>query len=181
MSKTLGNVIDPLTVADRYGVEALRYVLLRHASPFEDSDLTLELIHEHYTAHLVNGLGNLVARVMTLAEAHVPHPVECADEIGNMEPAFFESVGAFRFNEAMDFIFQKVADADAFMTRQEPFKTIKSTDESAREAALCDIEHLVRQLAGIAAHLTSAMPRTAAAILAAIRENKKPDNLFPRL
>ena len=46
----------------------MRYVLLRHTSSFEDSDLTLEAIHDYYTANLTNGLGNLVARVMKLAE-----------------------------------------------------------------------------------------------------------------
>lgn len=180
MSKSLGNVIDPLALAERYGVETLRYVLLRHMSPFEDSDLTEALIREHYTAHLTNGLGNLVARVMKLAEEHLPHPIP-ADVDEKIEHSFFDSIEAFRFNEAMDFIFEKVAAADAFMTEHTPYKGIKSTDVAAQETARKDIDHLVRELASIAAHLAPAMPRTAATILAAVRANKKPKNLFPRL
>ncbi|MGH7175221.1 MAG: methionine--tRNA ligase [Minisyncoccia bacterium] len=181
MSKTLGNVIDPMAVIDRYSVEALRYVLLRHVNPFEDSDLTLEHIHEHYTAGLVNGLGNLVARVMTLAEEHLPHPAELSAEEETIAPEFFEKAEAYRFNEAMDLVFAQVAAADAFMTRHAPYTKIKSGDAVEREEARKDIEELVRRLATVATHLAPAMPRTAAAIAAAVRSNKKPDNLFPRI
>ena len=181
MSKTLGNVIDPLVLAERYGVEAVRYVLLRHTSPFEDSDLTQDAIQEHYTAHLTNGLGNLVARVMKLAEEHLPQPVQLSDEDEKISDEFFEKVETFRFNEAMDYIFQKVAAADAFMAERAPYKNVKSGDAALSETALRDIEYAVRQLASIAAHLVGALPRTAAAITAAVHENRKPDNLFPRL
>ncbi|HVW82812.1 MAG TPA: methionine--tRNA ligase [Candidatus Paceibacterota bacterium] len=181
MSKTLGNVIDPMALVDRYGAEALRYVLLRHANPFEDTDLTLEYIHEQYTANLVNGLGNLVARVMTLAEAHLPHPAELRDADERIAPEFFEKVEAYRFNEAMDAVFEGIAEADRFMTRNAPYKKIKSGDAVEREEARKDIEELVRRLASVAAHLAPALPRTAAAIAAAIRTNKKPENLFPRI
>ncbi|MBU6490814.1 methionine--tRNA ligase [Patescibacteria group bacterium] len=181
MSKTLGNVIDPVAVAERYGVEAVRYVLLRHASPFEDSDLTPETIHEHYTAHLVNGLGNLVARVMKLAEEHLTHPVELTSESEKISDEFFKKVKEFHFNEALDYLFKKVAAADAFMAERKPYENIKSPDASVREAAIRDIAHLVRVLADIAVHLSPAMPRTASIIASAVRENKKPENLFPRI
>jgi len=67
MSKTLGNVIDPFSLIDTYGTEAVRYILLGHVSLFADSDLTLDRIHELYTAHLANGIGNLVSRVSAMA------------------------------------------------------------------------------------------------------------------
>jgi methionyl-tRNA synthetase len=181
MSKSLGNVIDPLAVADRYGVEALRYVLLRHVNPFEDSDLTEAAIHEHYTAGLVNGLGNLVARVMTLAEEHIVHPVELAAEDEELDQAFLADIAAYRFNTAMDRIFALVAEADGIMTARAPYKKIKSGDTVEREEGRKDIEELVRRLAKIAANLAPAMPRTAAAISAAVRTNTKPENLFPRI
>jgi methionyl-tRNA synthetase len=77
----------------------------------------------------------------------------------------------------MDIVFAKIADADAFMNTHEPYKKIKSDVESARK----DIEHLVHALANIAIHLASAMPQTSQKILEAIKANKKPENLFPRL
>ena len=181
MSKSLGNVINPFDIVDELGSDALRYVLLRHTSPFEDSDVTLEGIREHYTAHLTNGLGNLVARVMKLAEEHLPHPVDLAAEDMALSPEFTQTIDSFRFNEAMDAIFAKIGAADAYMTEHKPFAGIKSGDAVVRETARADIEHLVRELAGIATHLAPAMPRTAAAIASAVRTNHRPDNLFPRL
>ena len=181
MSKSLGNVIDPMRVAEAYGVDALRYVLLRHMNPFEDSDLTEDSIKEHYTAHLANGLGNLVARVMKLAEEHLPHPIEITDTDEAVAPEFSEKAEAFRFNEALDLVFAKVTAADEFMTEKAPYKGIKSGDTVLREKARDDIEHLVHELVSIATHLTPAMPRTGAAILSAVRKNEKPDNLFPRV
>ncbi len=181
MSKSLGNVINPYDLIEAYGVDAVRYALLRHISPMEDSDFTLDAMREHYTAHLTNGLGNLVARVMKLAEEHLPHAIELSLDDEKLDEVFFEKVNAFRFNEAMDLIFAKIGAADAFMTEHAPYKGIKSGDTVERETARNDIEELVHRLANIATHLVPAMPRTAAAIASAVRKNSKPENLFPRL
>ena len=181
MSKSLGNSVSPFSILERYGVDTLRYALLRHVNPFEDSDLTEAMIGEYYTAHLSNGLGNLVARVMKLAEEHLPHPLELSGEDEAFAPAFLERIDAYRFNEAMDFVFAKISEADQFMTERAPYKGIKSGDAVIREEARADIAELVKRLASVATHLTPAMPRTAAAILSAIRKNQKPENLFPRL
>ncbi|MEK7135810.1 MAG: methionine--tRNA ligase, partial [Patescibacteria group bacterium] len=72
MSKSLGNIISPYDLVKKYGTDATRYMLLRHINPMEDSDVTWERLDEWYTAHLTNGLGNLVARVMKLAETYNP-------------------------------------------------------------------------------------------------------------
>ncbi len=176
MSKSLGNVIDPMGIADAYGVDALRYILLRHVHPFEDSDLTEANIHAYYTAHLVNGLGNLVARVMTLAEAHIA-PVELANDDTMVESAFSENLEAFKFNEAMDLVWEHIAKGDAYMTEKAPYRLIKTDPDTAKK----DIEKLVRHLAKLAMHLAPVMPATSEIILHAVRTNKKPKNLFPRL
>lgn len=70
MSKTLGNVIDPFGLVETYGAEAVRYILLGHVPTFADADITLERIHELYTAHLANGIGNLISRVMAMAQQY---------------------------------------------------------------------------------------------------------------
>ncbi|MEK7100008.1 MAG: methionine--tRNA ligase [Patescibacteria group bacterium] len=179
MSKSLGNVIDPVALADIYGVDAVRYLLLRHVSPFEDSDMTLEGIADIYSGNLVNGLGNLVARVMKLAEDHLPVPVALTAEDTAIEEAFTTFMTLYKFNDAMNLVWEHVGKGDVFMTEREPYKKIKSDDTKAE--AIADIESLVRHIAKIAAHLAPAMPETSALILNAVKENKKPENLFPRL
>ena len=177
MSKSLGNVINPYELVEKYDTDATRYLLLRHVHPTEDSDVTWERLDEWYTANLVNGLGNLVARVMKLAEEYLPAPVVLADT--TVEPAFLEKLETFSFNEAMDLIWEHIAKGDEYMTEHEPYKKVK--DESTKAEGIADIEKLVQHLVKLAVHLTIVMPQTAAAISAAVAENRKPENLFPRL
>ncbi len=177
MSKSLGNVITPYDLVEKYGTEATRYILLRHVHPVEDTDITWERMDEWYTANLVNGLGNLVARVMKLAEEHLQQPVNFIDT--ELDPDFVEKMNTFRFNEAMDVIFALVNRGDEFMTAQEPYKKIK-VEETANEAR-ADIEKLVQLLGKIATHLESILPETSTKILEAVKSNTKPENMFLRL
>lgn len=170
MSKSLGNVINPLELVEKYGTDAVRYVLLRHTSPFEDSDLTLEAIHNYYTAHLVNGLGNAVARVMQLAEQHLPEPVIISDPT-------YEPVVDYKFNDAMDRIWERVSAIDQTITEHKPFAVVRTDPEAGRKM----ITMLVKQLQVIGTTLLPYMPSTAEKIISAVRENKKPENLFPRI
>jgi len=178
MSKSIGNVISPYDLVEKYGTDATRYLLLRHVHPTEDTDVTWERLDEWYTANLVNGLGNLVARVMKLAEDNLSVPVTGSTEI---HPEFLTRLNEFRFNEALDYVFEMIAECDGVMTERAPFKKVKSEDDSIREEGKGDISLLVGHLSTIAAHLGPIMPKTSEAILIAVRDNKKPENLFPRL
>jgi len=68
MSKTLGNVIDPFVLVNKYGTDAIRYYLLREIPPFDDGDFSYHRLNEIYNSDLANELGNLVMRITTLAE-----------------------------------------------------------------------------------------------------------------
>ncbi|MBP9669105.1 MAG: methionine--tRNA ligase [Candidatus Pacebacteria bacterium] len=68
MSKSLGNVISPFDMVEKYGTEATRYMLLRHVHPTEDTDITWDRMDEWYTADLVNGFGNLTSRILAMTE-----------------------------------------------------------------------------------------------------------------
>lgn len=176
MSKSLGNVINPLDLVEKYGTDAVRYVLLRHVSPCEDSDLTLEAIHEHYTAHLTNGLGNLVARVMKLAETHLPEPVTLPESL-SLPQEYTDALGVFEFNRAMDLLWAHITVLDERITNEKPFSIVK--DDIEKGNAL--IRELVLKVYTIGCLLNPFMPKTSELIKKAVRENKKPDNLFPRL
>jgi methionyl-tRNA synthetase len=176
MSKSLGNVINAHDLVKKYGTDAVRYILLRHVSPTEDSDLTLEAIHDHYTAHLTNGLGNLVARVMKLAEEHLKEPVNNPEKLRTI-PGVSDAIKRFEFQHACDNIWQRIAEIDTIITTDQPFKVVKEDPKKGMD----QITTLVKLLWTIGISLDPIMPDTSRKILEAIKANKKPENLFPRI
>jgi len=175
MSKSLGNVISPEELVNRYGKDGARYILLRHTHPTDDSDLTFEKMDEYYTAHLVNGLGNLVARTMKMAESYLDGPVKVKKSKPNKE--FEKAAKEFRFNEALDIVWQKIGELDQKITDTEPFKLIKKDPQKAKQI----VKDLVQGLFEVAEMLESALPESPEKIKQAIHSNKKPKNLFERI
>lgn len=175
MSKSLGNVISPYDMVAKYGTDATRYMLLRHIHPSEDSDLTWDKMDEWYTANLVNGLGNLTARIMKMAESHLEHPIE-KPAPAEFDAEYRTALEHFDFLHAADFVWQKITLLDEQITETEPFRLVKE-DKSAAQVL---IRELVHNLYVVARMLQPFMPETSVAIKQAVLENKKPDNLFPR-
>jgi methionyl-tRNA synthetase len=178
MSKSLGNVIDPITVIDAYGTDALRYFLARHVHPSEDSDFTMDRFHDVYNANLANGIGNLVARVMKMATTHLPGPVTLTDEDKRFEGAIGLEIDRYEFSRAMDLIFEHVGKGDAYVQETQPFKAIK--DPATKEKALADIEKLVHHIYKVAVHLEPFMPDTSRKIKGAVERHEMPETMFPR-
>ncbi len=177
MSKSLGNVINAHDLVKKYGTDAVRYILLRHVSPTEDSDLTLEAIGDHYTAHLTNGLGNFVARVMKLCEDNLEGPISFPPEMSQDQEEIQKDITRFAFHTALDRIFSLITAADERITREEPFKVIKSDPERGKAM----LSALAFTLLNIGQLLTPFMPSTSRLIIEAVTKNKKPENLFPRI
>lgn len=110
MSKTIGNVLDPLPLIENYGADAVRYYLLAKLSPFSDGDFSKNKFTEVYTADLSNGLGNLVARVARLCEltqATIP-----PSGVYALDDHIAASIQRYQFNEALGFIWDKIRDLD---------------------------------------------------------------------
>lgn len=172
MSKSLGNVISPYDMTARYGTDATRYLLLRHVHPFEDSDLTWQKMDEYYTANLVNGLGNLTARIMKMSETHLE-----AEDFPLLDPETLDVPDMKNFQPAMDHIWTLIQVLDEKITETEPFRLIKTNEVEAKLI----IGELRADLLHIGRLLLPSMPETSIIIRAAVRANKKPDNLFNRL
>ena len=180
MSKSLGNVISPDDLIKKYGLDATRYLLLRHVHSTEDSDVTWEKLDEWYTANLVNGVGNLVARVMQMATTHLSSPVEITKETTS-DASVAGYLKMFEFGRAVDSIWERIGHDDALIAVKKPFSGVKSNEADVHEDALSVIKKLVRELNAIATDLEPFMPETSKKIKEAVLANKKPENLFPRL
>lgn len=169
MSKSLGNVINPYDVVNEYGIDALRYFVLREISSFEDSPFTMDRFKESYNSGLANGIGNLTSRIMKMAETNLEAPVTI--EENTIPEEYFKFFETFEISKAMDFVWSKVSELDYIIQTSEPFKLIK-TD---REKALIIITDLVKKLYTIARMLNPLLPETSNKIKDCVKANKSPE------
>lgn len=175
MSKSLGNVINPVSIVNEYGTDALRYYLARHIHPFEDSDFTMGKFKEAYNASLANGLGNLVSRVMKLAEENLESPIE-PPVLTPFPKEYTNAIESYEFNRAMDYIWSRVQKLDERITGEKPFALVKANPTEGKRV----IAELVEELYWIGRMLFPFIPETSVKIKETIKQNKKPKNLFPR-
>lgn len=176
MSKSLGNVISPYDLVARYGTEATRYLLLRHVHSFEDTDVTFDRLDEWYTANLANGLGNLTARIMKMAEDHLDEPV-AQPEAGQFPQEYTDALEHYELQRAADIVWARIGALDERIQETQPFKLVKEDAGAGKQL----IAELVTELYHIARLLNPFMPETNRTIKETILTNKKPATLFPRL
>lgn len=183
MSKSVGNVIDPYEAVRRYGTDAVRYFLLGHIHPTEDSDFTWERMGEAYAGHLAHGIGNFAARVLAMAAksgvrlAEVPAP-EAFWQEDPRAAAMSAHLAAFRFNDAVALVEEEVRTGDRFVQETEPFRTIATDPEKAK----ADLATLLERLGAVGCLLAPLMPNASAAILGALAAGTTlPAPLFPKV
>lgn len=172
MSKSLGNVIDPFELVNKYGTDAVRFFIAHELNTFEDSDVTMKRIYESYIANLSNGLGNLVARVAKLCEQNKI----IATEGSNVWCADLEKyMKEFKFNEAIAVIWNLISEADKKINLEKPW-------ELKGEEAKRTLEDYVKRIQAIGYNLQPFMPQTAEKILNQFSgQIKSQAPLFPRI
>jgi methionyl-tRNA synthetase len=197
MSKSLGNGVDPLDLAGRYGVDALRYFLLREIPYGGDGDFSEEKMKERYNGELANGLGNFTARVLALAEKESGDStradgapgtlknskveVDFQKTIDELTRAVREKMKEFKFNDALAAIWSAIAFGDRYVNDK---KVWEIKDDAERQAALFNLITLLQAVAGA---LVPFMPETAHKIKSAVSHDKaglkvsKIAILFPRI
>lgn len=182
MSKTLGNVIDPIDIINKYGTETFRYYCLAKTSPFSDSDFSEEKLKTAYNADLANGLGNLVSRITKLCETSSYSQMLSQNKtsihlIGVEE--YTQALEEFRFNDCLSFVWKKIADLDKFINDEKPWSLLKSKDQRLKSI----LSHAVDQIQEISALLEPFLPETAKTIEEQFKgptiKSQKP--LFPRI
>ncbi len=173
ISKSLGNTINPLDWATKYSTDALRYFLLAEVSVFEDSDVTAERFEEAYQRALANGIGNLSARVATMAEKV---GLKVPEQRLEIRESVVEKLGEYRFDEAMKLIWEEIRKADALINQREVWKLVGEE----QTLVLTDLVKILRQ---VATDLAPFMPQTAEKLMKQFgdAEIKRGENLFQRI
>jgi methionyl-tRNA synthetase len=170
MSKSSGDVINPVDIVDEYGADALRYYVAREIVPFEDTPFTKEMFKDAYNANLANGLGNLVSRIMKMAVSYGVRVDETGSEFWTNETVI-ENLEKYDIQKYCDEIWVGVRSLDSYIQINKPFSKIKTDEEGAKK----DLLSLLINLRGIAMQLLPIMPDTAEKILELIKENKMPE------
>lgn len=173
ISKSSGNTINPIEVAQKYGTDPLRYYLLAKIHPYEDSDFNNERFEEAYNSDLANGLGNLVARVAKLCEKDGMDfkPTKTEPDI-----KIEAGLANYRFDEALKVVWENITQTDQFINEEEPWNL-----EGDRLKKV--MVHTVDHLRAIAFNLKPFLPETAEKIEKQFKGPKIKSGipLFPRL
>jgi methionyl-tRNA synthetase len=175
ISKSLGNVINPVELVEKYGTDPVRYYLLSKIHPWEDSDFSYEKFEEAYNADLANGLGNLVARVAGMAEKVVSSKQSVVSK-RHLSKEVTLAITNYRFDEALKFIWEQIREADVFVNENKVWELEGAEKNKA-------LDTLVTKIRQIAFDLQPFLPETAEKIIEQYSGNevKSSPSLFPRL
>jgi methionyl-tRNA synthetase len=209
MSKSLGNVIRPLEMQQRFGMDAFRYFLLREMAFGQDATFSEDAFVTRVNADLANGIGNLVSRTLAMQQRYFAGTVQ---PLGEWTAEDRELVAAFAaardevpqfteqlaFHRALEALWRAIDQANRYITTTSPFTLAKSDATQARAGAV--LHHLLEGLVIAAVLLRPFLPETAAKILAMLdlpantplpgawgtalsdrHVTRKPDMLFPRI
>ncbi len=172
MSKSLGNVLNPFELMEKYGTDAVRFLIAHDLNTFEDNDITPERIHESYNANLANGLGNLVARVTRLCEQN---NITSENNSNHLSKDVEKTLLEYKFNESLSCIWHRITEADKKINETKPWEL---SGEKAKEV----LQDLVKKIQQIAFDLQIFLPETSAKILKQFSgEIKSSPPLFPRI
>ena len=182
MSKSLGNIVDPFALVEKYGVDPVRYYLLRYVHPVQDSDFDLKKFEEVYTADLANGLGNVVSRVAGLIEQNgVQVKIKKMKELTMFPTENFDKLlGQFDFNEALKYIWTKISGVDQYISDNKLWTLGKDGNHEQLTESLQQCVDWLREAVYL---LQPFLPDTAEKIekIFTAKKIKKGEPLFPRL
>ena len=173
ISKSLGNVIDPLDLLDIYGVDPVRFYVARVTTFGQDGNASVEDFHDRYERELGNDLGNLVSRTTAMIARYRDGAVSPAATQGPVDLDALREDVAVRLDNwdlsgALDAIWAVVRDLNRYVEASAPWQLAK--DDSRADELDAVLYHLVDGIAGVAVAVAAYLPETAPRILAALRQ-----------
>ncbi len=177
MSKSLGNVVRPVELVEQFGVDTVRYFLLREMAFGLDAAFSIEAITARHNADLANDLGNLFSRSMTMvknfADSTVPGPgavlpvdLELIKASEEMIAGFTAAMENFTFHRALQSVWAVIGHANRYIVTNAPWELVK--DAAQKERLNTVLYHLLETLRLITISLTPIMPTAAAKMAAAL-------------
>ncbi len=180
MSKSLGNVVDPLEASDRFGVDGFRYYLLHEVPTSEDGDFSWRRLAEAYNSDLANDLGNLVQRTAKMVTQYQRGVVGNLGLASHDTKSFREAIANFRLDRALDEIWLLIKGLNQYIDEEKPWEIAK-TDPEHLQAVL---SYMVAGILEVAQLLAPFLPTTASKIEKTFADgvvHPEVGVLFPRL
>lgn len=151
MGKSLGNVIDPIELAQKYGADVVRYYLMREISFGNDGDVSIKKLEDRYESDLANGLGNLVARVLGMAERYFDGktPKIISFPLTNIWDKYEEHMNNLKLDQVVETIWSFIGELDRYIDQEQPWVLAKNNPKHLAEVLyilLESLRHIARLL-----------------------------------
>ena len=155
MSKSIGNVVNPVEVISKHGLDAFRYFFLRHIDTFSDSDFTWTKFEEAYNNDLANDLGNLVQRLATLAAKN--NIVLDSTQVRNFDIEYKELMEKYEFSKVFDYVWGKIQGLNRMIDEEKPWVLAKNGETKKLNTCL---KKLINELLAANLMLAPFLPAT---------------------